>query len=174
MLVSQPELVDKLIVVDISPVGSSPSLFLMPKFFDAMDNVRLDAHIPMSAARESADKQLAATISDKGVRQFILTNLVAAEDGRYKWRLNLSALARNFTNLANFPTVGTTFDKPTFFIAGGNSDYIKKVNHTDIKKLFLHAIIETVPNTGHWVHSEKPNEFVNMVTEFLLKPKTLN
>jgi abhydrolase domain-containing protein 11 len=55
----QPELVEKLIVVDISPVAVSPGLSTMPKYFEAMMSVELGKNIPLSQARRLADQQLA-------------------------------------------------------------------------------------------------------------------
>ena len=60
-----------------------------------------------------------------GLRQFLLTNLVEGEDGKYKWRVNLDSITSNFsTNISNFPNIKTTFDGPTLFIGGSNSDYL--------------------------------------------------
>ena len=36
-----------------------------------------------------------------------------------------------------------------------------------IHKLFPKAEIKFIPDSGHWLHSEKPLEFVQTVTEFL-------
>lgn len=58
----QPELVEKLVVVDISPVAVSPGLFTMPKYFEAMMSVKLVKNIPLSKARRMADEQLAKSV----------------------------------------------------------------------------------------------------------------
>jgi abhydrolase domain-containing protein 11 len=55
----QPELVEKLVVVDISPVAVSPGLSIMPKYFEAMMSVKLVKNIPLSKARRMADEHLA-------------------------------------------------------------------------------------------------------------------
>lgn len=59
----QPELVKKLIVVDISPIGASPSLKHMAKYFEAMKLIKVEPKLPLSAARKSVDLQLATYIS---------------------------------------------------------------------------------------------------------------
>lgn len=58
----QPELVEKLVVVDISPVAVSPGLLTMPKYFEAMMSVKLFKNIPLSKARRMADEQLAKSV----------------------------------------------------------------------------------------------------------------
>jgi len=55
----QPELVEKLVIVDISPVTVGSTLFTMPKYFEGMMSVKLDRNIPLSKARRMADEQLA-------------------------------------------------------------------------------------------------------------------
>lgn len=50
---------EKLVVVDISPVAVSPGLSTMPKYFEAMMSVELGKNMPLSQARRMADKQLA-------------------------------------------------------------------------------------------------------------------
>ncbi|KAJ9600716.1 hypothetical protein L9F63_026147 [Diploptera punctata] len=156
-----PELVEKLIVVDISPVNVSANLSTMPKYFEAMKSVKIDENIPLSKARKIADEQLAKHIS------FLLTNLVEAEGGSYKWRINLDSIARNFSNIANFPSAGTTCPVPTLFIAGANSDYIRVEDHNRIKEIFPAAVFVTIPGAGHWVHADKPNEVLEVLEKFI-------
>lgn len=54
----QPHLVDRLVIVDISPVGESPGMSHIPKLFDAMRSVSVEANISMSRARKEAEQQL--------------------------------------------------------------------------------------------------------------------
>jgi hypothetical protein len=70
---------------------------------------------------------------DSGTRQFFLTNLVEAEGGHYKWRVNLDSITRNFNNIATFPTIGTSCPVPTLFIVGANSDYVRSVYGSNVK-----------------------------------------
>lgn len=48
-----------------------------------MQKVLLPKNVPMSSARIGADLQLSRSINDKGLRAFILTNMVQKSDGRY-------------------------------------------------------------------------------------------
>ncbi|PNF41951.1 hypothetical protein B7P43_G14635 [Cryptotermes secundus] len=162
-----PELVEKLVVVDISPVAVSPGLFTMPKYFEAMMSVKLVKNIPLSKVRRMADEQLAKSVLDSGTRQFLLTNLVEAEGGHYKWRVNLDSITRNFNNIATFPTVGTSCSVPTLFIVGANSDYVRSDVHEEIKRIFPAAKFVTIPGAGHWVHADKPNELLLVIKEFI-------
>jgi len=59
------------------------------------------------------------------------------------------------------------FEKPTLFIRGGNSDYILNADVPAIKEQFPNASIETIPNTGHWLHAENPALFYELSLSYL-------
>lgn len=167
-----PELVEKLVVVDISPIGSTPNVRAMMNIFQAMRSVTLEGSVSLSKARKITDEQLANVVHSVAIRQFLLTNLVEAETGKYKWRINLPALEQNFaTKIAVFPDVGNkTFNGPTLFLGGSNSDYIRIEDHAAIKKLFPAAEFHYVIGAGHWVHADKPTEFLTSLTTFVNQP----
>ena len=68
LALSSPEKIDKLCVVDIAPVAYKQTF---SGFFKAMREVE-EADVSSVA---DADRILAKTITDEGVRQFVLTNL---------------------------------------------------------------------------------------------------
>lgn len=67
----------------MSPVTISSSLTAMPSIFRAIKAVELPADVPISVARQKADVQLSMSLPDKGLRAFLLTNLVQKDDRRY-------------------------------------------------------------------------------------------
>lgn len=73
---------EKAIIVDVSPVTTSPSLKSMGEIFAAMRSVSLPKNIGLSEARAMADEQLKVAIVDKVTRSFILMNLHRANDGK--------------------------------------------------------------------------------------------
>ncbi|XP_014214305.1 protein ABHD11 [Copidosoma floridanum] len=166
---SYPDLIDKLIVVDFCPTKTSPSLLLMTKLFEAMRSVSLDGSPTLSKARKLADEQLSVSIKSNPVRQFLLTNLIEAEPGKYKWRINLPVLEENFsTRIAVFQNEkDRTFNGPTLFVGGSKSDYITENDHPHVKKLFPSAKFHYIADAGHWIHSDKPTEFIDCVTTFI-------
>lgn len=116
-----------LIVVDISPVKTSPQIFSMANLFDAMVAVSIRSGIAMSKARKLADEQLKPVIPDVNLRNFLITNLVQTNNGSYAWRVNIPALKENFQqSIATFPASlkGLQYAGPTLFIGGSLSDYI--------------------------------------------------
>ncbi|XP_053673833.1 protein ABHD11-like [Anopheles nili] len=169
-----PKLVEKAIIVDISPsTGLGTSNTDIPLFLQSMKMIEISPNATIHQARKIADEQLSKIVREKSLRDFLITNLVKnpKDEGRFRWRINLPSLERNFTTgVAQFPTLaGVKFDGPTLFIAGGRSDYVKPDDVPLIKTLFPNSNITYVKDAGHWVHSEKSTEFSKLVLEFLNK-----
>ncbi|XP_066238483.1 sn-1-specific diacylglycerol lipase ABHD11 isoform X1 [Saccopteryx leptura] len=161
----QPELVERLVAVDISPVETT-SVSNFPAYMAAMRAINIPDEVPRSCARKLADKQLSSLIQDMAVRQFLLTNLVEA-DGRFVWRVNLDALAQHVDKILAFPPRQESYPGPTLFLLGGNSDFVHPSHHAEIKRLFPRAQTQTVPNAGHWIHADRPQDFMAAIRGFL-------
>ncbi|XP_039099402.1 protein ABHD11 isoform X2 [Hyaena hyaena] len=161
----RPELVERLIAVDISPVETT-SHSDFPSYVAAMRAIDIPYEVSRSSARKLADQQLSAVIQDMAVRQFLLTNLVEV-DGRFIWRVNLEALAQHVDKILAFPPQQESYPGPTLFLLGGNSQYVHPSHHAEIRRLFPQAQMQTVPNAGHWVHADRPQDFMAAIRGFL-------
>lgn len=74
-------MIEKAIIVDVSPVTTSPALKSMGEIFAAMRRVSLPNDIELPQARIMADDQIKEFIPDKVTRSFILMNLYRAVNG---------------------------------------------------------------------------------------------
>lgn len=162
LALGRPELVERLVVVDIAPARSQSSPLLLVK---AMRRVPLET----LSRRAEVDAVLAEVIPDLAVRGFLAQNVVTEPTG-LRWSVNLDAIERNGESIVGFPDIppGVTFAKPTLFIAGGRSDYLRPEHRDTIMRLFPAATIETIPHAGHWVHAEAPGPFLDVVSRFLV------
>lgn len=152
-----PEKVRKLVVADIAPVTYSHTQMPM---IDAMRAIDLS----QIASRGDADRQMQSTVEDPGVRAFLLQSLDVRER---RWRLNLDVLAAEMDHIIGFPEVAGTFEGPSLFLSGANSDYVLREHRDGIKQLFPNAFFAKIPDAGHWLHAEKPREFEAAVEAFL-------
>ncbi|XP_003738036.1 protein ABHD11 [Galendromus occidentalis] len=174
LALTKPSLIDRLIVVDISPnslpntINGEAKVALL-----AMEEslARLSPELTTREARLKADAFMELTIKDFGLRQFLLMNLQKGHPD-FKYLINLKAIKNNVDKLLRMPDLEGTFEGDVLFIRGGNSGYIKRSDFPIIKKFFPRAQIETIDNAAHWVHADKPNEFVDLVSDFILKKQS--
>jgi esterase len=153
-----PERMDKLIVVDIAIRAYADAQTHLIEAMMAVD-------LTTMPNRSAVDQALTSTIPNTRVRQFLLMNLVKI-DGLLQWRINLPALKANYPLIRQAICESAHYDKPCLFIRGERSDYIGDDDLTHIKTHFSQAQFASLP-TGHWVHAEQPQAFIELVAQFL-------
>ncbi|XP_051491898.1 protein ABHD11 isoform X3 [Apus apus] len=164
----KPDLVERLISVDISPVLTTP-VSEFSAYISAMKSVKLPDGLSRSAARQLADDQLRPVVQLPQLRQFLLTNLVEVE-GRYVWRVNLEAISHHLADIMNFPAFHKPYPGPALFLGGSNSPYISPKDYPEIQRLFPKADVQYIEGAGHIVHQDKFEEFITAVLNFLPPP----
>lgn len=154
-----PEKVEKLIVADIGPKSYPIHHTQIIKAFYSIPVDKL-------ASRKEADEMLSRLVPDFGTRQFLLKNLSREADA-FKWKMNLDAIAKNIEEVGKGLNQNALIKNETFFIRGGNSDYIVNDDLNLIHSVFPNSKVDSVEGAGHWLHAERPDEFYKKVTEFL-------
>ncbi|XP_061557847.1 protein ABHD11 [Phycodurus eques] len=162
---TQPALVERLVVVDISPAQSSTRTNFHA-YIRAMQDVEIPGDLPRSTARRMAEDQLRRQVKEHSVRQFLLTNLVE-HNGRYAWRVNLDAIAAHLDDIMSFPSFDSAYQGPTLFLGGASSAYISSEDYPEIERLFPCADIQYIPDASHWIHADKPLDFISSIISFL-------
>jgi pimeloyl-ACP methyl ester carboxylesterase len=156
-----PELVDRLVVVDIAPDDSEGA----GEFEHLLDSLAA-VDLASLKRRGDAEEQLREPIPQEGTRQFLLTNLRSGKDG-FAWQANLALLREQLGTIAGFPDVQASFDHPVLWIAGERSDYIGPAHEPQMRRLFPRTVSVTIKGAGHWVHAERPDAFVSALRVFL-------
>lgn len=158
-----PALVQSLIVADIAPVSYSHDYDWVLKPLQSMDLSTL-------RDRRDADERLARDIRDMALRGFLLQNL-RQQDGRWSWRINLPVLHQYIDQILGFPDLSAEdahFRGRALFLYGANSDYVAESMVADILRLFPNAHMHAIDGAGHWLHAERPAEFIRQVERFLI------
>uniref|UniRef100_G1MTL7 sn-1-specific diacylglycerol lipase ABHD11 n=1 Tax=Meleagris gallopavo TaxID=9103 RepID=G1MTL7_MELGA len=168
LALQRPDLVERLISVDISPT-STTLISEFPAYISAMKSVNIPAGLTRSAARQLADSQLSSVVQDPQLRQFLLTNLVEVE-GRYIWRVNLDAISHHFADIMSFPVFHKPYPGPALFLGGSKSLWFDSLYHSAIQRLFPKADVQFIEGAGHIVHQDKFEEFITAVLNFLPSP----
>lgn len=153
------DLLEKLIVVDI---GIKQYPMHHGEILEGLNAVNPGT----LSSRSEAEEIISKYIESEGVRQFLLKNLYWIEKGKLAWRFNLPVLEREMENIIA-PLELDAIRTETMFIRGAMSNYILDSDYDDIRAKFEDVRIETIEDAGHWVHAEAPEEFYNLVTDFI-------
>jgi len=160
-----PALVERLVVVDVSPVTYNHSDEFRG-YIDAMQAVDLSS----LERRGEADERLREAVPNPTVRSFLLQNL-RHEQGAWSWQLNLDVLRRDLASLGEWPedrlADTPAYDGPVLWVAGADSHYVRDDHVPTMDRWFPANRRVTIKGAGHWVHSEKPDVFVEVLRRFL-------
>ncbi len=156
------ELVNKLIVADISPRYYPLHHQFILAALNSVDFSKI-------SSRNEVDDILKEHISDSRIRQFLLKNVYRKTKESFDFRINLESLTENVEEVGESLPLFTQFEGETLFLKGVNSDYITQKDELLIKNHFPNSYIETIPNAGHWLHAENPDDFFDKIRIFLKK-----
>lgn len=160
--VTHPEMVEKLIVADIGPKFYPQHHQTILAGLNAVD-------FSIKPSRNAVEDILTKYITDFGTKQFLLKSLYWKEPGQLEFRFNLAVFNQKIDEIGKPLPENSIFTAPTLFIRGGNSNYILDCDFENIKHHFPNGTIETIPNTGHWLHAENPKLFYEIASSFLKK-----
>ena len=150
-----------LVAVDIAPVSYGNNFKTV---IDAMST------LPLQSIKNRADAKtyLCKTIGEPRVVEFILQNLVRTEDG-FAWRINLQTINAGMAAINRFPDSlsGISNQLPCLFLGGAGSGYLASVHKSAMVEYFPAARIKMLEGAGHWVHAEKPDEFLKQIKMFI-------
>ncbi len=159
LALTRPELVRKLVVMDIAPYAYSHT---QTGLIDAMEGMGLTG----LRLRSEADARLAAAIDEPGVRAFLLQSLDLKSDPP-RWKYNLTALRDQMPLLIGWPDAPkATYDGPALFLAGAESDYCREPQLEAIRAYFPQAKMRYFAGAGHWLHADRPAEVAEAVAAF--------
>lgn len=156
LALQEPERIDRLVVIDIAPVGYPPRHDDVFAGLLAIDPQAINS-------RKEADAVLSDHVQEPAVRTFLLKNLAKTEEG-FSWRVYLSDIHRCYPELIKGNRSGR-FDRPVLFLKGAQSDYLTPAYKDEIVQRFADVQLRVVENTGHWLHAEKPE----LVSKLMLK-----
>lgn len=156
-----PDMVDHLIVVDISP---KVNISRHDEIFEALLGLQLEE----AESRKDVGDQLARFIEEESVRQFLLKNIVRDKASGFRLRMNLPVIYRDFEKILDSLDWEEVFEGPTLFIRGGQSSYVEDEDMLEILEHFPVASLETIKEAGHWIHADQPDQFLQLLRTFLI------
>jgi esterase len=161
-----PELVERLCVVDVSPVPSR-EIHEFQTFIRGMQSIDLET-LPN---RKQADAQLSAYVSDPAIRSFLLLNLRrdhSSGNNAWHWQMNLDMLRDHLNEMGDWPDLGALpYKGPVLWLAGARSGYIRREYSSTMRAHFPRVQLVRIKGAGHWVHSEQPAVVLATIRRFL-------
>ena len=158
--VNYPEMLSKLIVVDIAPVKYQVHHYAI---LDALDGLDFD----FITSRKAADEYLSQYIKESGVRQFLMKNLYWIEKERLAFRFNLEVIKNQIIPISEWSVSDGRYEGATLFIKGSESEYILPAYAKQIIDKFPNYELEEIHGAGHWVHAEAPKAFLSAIQSFM-------
>jgi esterase len=155
-----PAKVNQLFIVDTAPKDYPP---LHDEEFEAMNALNLSK----LKSRADIDVEMSEYIEDWAFRQFLISNVVRAEDSEgFKWLINLPVIEAHLDELSYNPLDSDEiFDGKTHFLVGGKSHFVDRDDFKEIRHHFPHATIDTWNDSGHNPHFDHKERFVKWVME---------
>lgn len=119
--------------------------------------------------REDVEAYLTTIAGEKTTRLVFSKNIVA-DDGKLRWRINAKSIANNIDKLIEGiprPSEENVFSGlfPVIFLKGDRSLYIPESDLEDIKRVFPQAQIRVVANSGHWIHTDRPDAVIEALKD---------
>ena len=160
---SKPELIDQLIVSDISPKDYQ-SKAEVRKIGEGLIKLNLNG----IEKRKDLDIHLEKYVNNSQIRQFLMKNIYRLESGKFSFYPNIRVLEKSISIIEKFPYMGGEFNKPVLFLKGEKSNYINiKTDKDLIRSYFPNSKILEIEGAGHWIHFDCPDLFFHKVVEWI-------
>ena len=157
-----PEKTDKLIVVDISMRQYDERQYQI-EILEAM----MAIDFQKAVSRADISESLKLSIKDEKFRLFIMKNLYRQTRSELGWRPDLKNIYLNIDRVFEGITGDRVYIGPSLFVHGSESDYVLPSDIPVIVQNFPQAVFKIVPDSGHWVHADNPEGFLNAIGGFL-------
>jgi pimeloyl-ACP methyl ester carboxylesterase len=154
-----PELVNDLIIIDIGPKKYEGDHQVILK---TMKDISLNDF----SERSEIEEKISEKIHSQKIVQLMMKNL-GRDQNTFFWKPNVEVILKNYRLLMDTMPKHQIFNGKTVFIKGENSEYIELDELEDFRKYFSEAQMMIVPNSGHWVHADQPEVFLQLLFKIL-------
>ncbi|KAH3664297.1 hypothetical protein OGAPHI_004649 [Ogataea philodendri] len=163
----RPDLASLLISVDNAPTDFTAGGTGFSKFGLYIQQLKKIEAQPDLKSLKECDSVLAEVEPSLVVRQFLLTNMRKSPEG-YSSRVPLDTLGKSLDNISGWPFNYeiSRWTKPALFVRGTQSPYIADEYLNSIGLFFPRFDLKDV-DSGHWVISERPAEFISVTVDWI-------
>jgi len=164
---ARPDLVRKLVIVDVTPEVQDPmrqlsradqgavALIAGPPTYDSFD--------AMAAAAIAVSPRRPRSAVERGVRH----NSVQLPDGRWTWRYDLFNQPAGLADFTPLWADVAAITAPVMLVRGGDSRFVPDADLDHLRQLQPGLRAETVPDSGHAVQSDQPLQLTRLLEDFV-------
>lgn len=170
--VDYPDLLNKLVVIDISPLEYSEARVSSSASVNHYSVLQFMMNFDFSKIRSRGEIYdiISQKFKDEFVQQFLSKNITKGENSLYTWKLNARTLFYKHEEILK----GVNFNnKPvlcsTLYVKGEKSAYIQENDRQFIKEKFSNCEFLEIKGSGHMVHVENPFSLFPAIKDFLLQ-----
>jgi esterase len=167
-----PEMINGLLIADISPfINENTRRSAYSDHLEILEAIKSINPGDISSRKE-VESILMKKISSERTRGFILKNLQRTADNKFVWKINSTALLNNLEKIIEgIDTSRQNYQEiegfPVIFLKGKDSDYLPPDDFKNIQKVFPAAEFVEVPGSGHWIHTDRPDEVIRNIRRLL-------
>jgi pimeloyl-ACP methyl ester carboxylesterase len=165
---TRPDLVRRLVVVDVTPQAHEHVARLRPADQGAVALVTgppvYDSFEEMAAAAIALSPRRPRSAVERGVRH----NSVQRPDGKWTWRYDRFDRPQGGTDFAALWDDVANLTMPAMLVRGGESRFVSDADAGRFRELHPAARLEVVPDSGHAVQSDQPLALTRLIDEFAL------
>ncbi len=161
-----PQMVEKLIVVDITPFPQKSLQEYNPLVTGLLNQVITIKNLQLSKFRNLSEFIKEIKNFDKETQSAIVGNINYAGEN-FSWYININAVFNNFDELFDGFDVEDFIENkinvPTLFVRAGNSEFLPKSDYKAIEFIFSNCQFAEIDGCSHKIHLEKPDLLVEAV-----------
>ena len=167
-----PQMIEKLVVVDISPCRMNSLVEHNPIITNLLNQILAIKNLPLSDFHSLAEFANGISTFDDDTKRAIIGNI--KYDGKaFSWYLDIDAVFNNFDKLTGGFNVDDFIDKkievPTLFIRALDSEFLPSSDYKAAKYIFPNCEIVEIPGCTHRIHLEKPKLLADEISKYLLR-----
>jgi len=163
---TRPDLVRRLVVVDVTPQAHERARQLSQPDRGAVAPMSeppgYDTFEQMAHAAVAASPRRPRSAVERGVRH----NAVQRPDGSWAWRHDLRGCPLSGTDLTALWADVARLPMPVMLVRGGASGFVPDADAQRFRELQPDVRIEVVPDSGHAVQSDQPLALTRLITDF--------
>ena len=161
----EPDLVEKLIVIDSSPWPKAEAADEIKKILNYLP----DNFSSPETARVFFKQAVKEKLFSQQLSGFLMGSLEKKSTGPVRFLFDKEGFLQLLSAVRqlDYPSMIKKFKTPTLFLRGEHSSHFLK---EDLEKtLKLNSLIQgiEIAGSGHWLHAEQPKEFIKALKNFL-------